>query len=116
MLDLIYKETRATKSNPSVRYVYGFTRSPGVANRDELARMTSIASAPSVYTPKAVKEAKAYLDLFKPVTVKGAAVLAVLQGAHKVSLSKGERAHLLREMRILAENAGFSAEELLKAA
>ena len=115
MLELIYKETKATKSRPSVKYVYGFTRIPFAPA--ELQQAISIASAGTkVFSVSAVKAAKEIVKAGTPVTVKGAAVLACLQGAHKVALSRGERAYLIREMRLSAENTGISAEELLKAA
>lgn len=116
MLELIYKETRGTKNRASVRYVYGFTRTPSFAP-EELQRAISVASAgTSVFSASAVKAAKEIVAAGTPVTVKGAAVLACLQGAHRVTLSKGERAYLIREMRLSVENSGFSAESLLKAA
>lgn len=115
MLDLIYKETKATKARAAVRYVYGFTRTPYAPA--ELQQAISVASAGTrVFSASAVKAAKEIVKAGTPVTVKGAAVLACLQGAHRVTLSKGERAYLIREMRLSVEQSGLSAESLLQAA
>lgn len=112
MLELIYKETKATKARPAVRFVYGFTRLPSVAPA-QIVDLNRAAAVPGKVGELARKE---LVKLQKTETVKGAAVLAVLQNAHRIQLSKGEKAYLLREMRLLAENAGETAEALLKAA
>lgn len=116
MLTLIYRETKATKAMPSVRYIYGFTRIPAVLRPEaDYAILTNLSVSGAV-RKAAERSVKAYEKAVKPQTVKGAALVALLQGAHAVQLSKGERRFLFAEMRLAEEATGLSTVELLKAA
>ena len=126
MLELIYKETKATKKAKAVRYVAGFIQLAedkrpalsvyrkalavlaepvGVYNAFEvIGAMTTVREYESAEAPKHSKP------------IVSTSLVRAIQGAHAVKLSKGEKAYLLNAMRVLQAETGVDSLSLAKVA
>lgn len=126
MLELIYKETKATKKAKAVRYVAGFIqlaedKRPALSvyrkalavlaepvgvygSFEVIGAMTAVREYESAEAPKHSKP------------VVGASLVRAIQGAHAVKLSKGEKAYLLNAMRVLQAETGVDSLSIAKVA